>query len=663
MNIYKITVFWVLIFCIYISKAQNNSTNDTLNTFDIGAITIDVSKNKSIENIIEIDNFQNTANLDVASIAKKLPGLHLTVSGGRNETMLNIRGFDLRQIPLYIDGIPVYVPYDGYVDLARFLSNNISTIFVSKGFSSVIFCPNSMGGAINLVSKKPSKIIEIDAQAGILDKQGYKTGINFGSNIGKIYFSASYFKLNLKDYNLSNKFDSTKFENGGNRENSFRFDQKIDFKIGFAPNYKHEYVVGFQKQNGKKGNPVYCGNDSLNSFFSKARYWQWPNWDKQTVYFLSKTYISDKNYIKTRIFYDNFFSLVKSFDDNTYSSQTKPTSFNSFYKDNSLGFALEFVNWAMKNNKLKATIQFKQDKHSEYNNEEPARNFTDNIYTIAFEDLWQVVEKFSIITGLSVSRKDNLLAQDFNKNTNEIIDFETSKKDFAYNYQTAFFYEFNSQNIISLSVSHKTRFATLKDRYSYRLGKSVPNPFLKPEKANNFDFNYNFYSSKIHFGGSIFYSKLFDVIVLLDNAIDNKSQSQNIGEAKFYGFDADFKYYITHNFSFEANYSFIERKNITNTAIYFTDVPKHSVYGIFSYSFLKNFIIFSEIEYNSDRYSTSYGTIAKSFWIMNAGININFFKYIYINAGLNNIFDKNYELVEGYPMQGRNFFVCLRVKI
>ena len=31
----------------------------------------------------------------------------------RNEKTLTVRGFDSRQVPLFIDGIPVYVPYDG----------------------------------------------------------------------------------------------------------------------------------------------------------------------------------------------------------------------------------------------------------------------------------------------------------------------------------------------------------------------------------------------------------------------------------------------------------------------------------------------------------------------------------------------------------------------
>ena len=434
------------------------------------------------------------------------------------------------------------------------------------------------------------------------------------------------------------------------------FDQKIDFKLGFTPNKKHEYVVGFQQQHGKKANPIYCVTETLNPFFSKAKYWQWSNWDKQTIYFLSKTTVANKNYLKTRLFYDNFYNLLRTFDDDTYSTQNKPSSFNSYYNDNSLVMAIEFNSWTLKNNKLNFSVQFKQDKHSEYNEKEPMRSFVDNTYTLAIEDVWNISEKIFLIPGFSVSRKDNLLAQDYKKNTNKIVDFESKKMYYAYNYQ----YQINS---LSFSMSHKTRFATLKDRYSYRAGKSLANPFLKPEKSNNFDLIYSFELSKFNVKTSAFYSYLTDVIILVDNAVENKSQTQNFGKAQFYSFDLDINYQITQNIIIEANYSFIERKNLSNLTVLFTDVPKHNVYTALEYNFYKNLTFFANFQYSSDRYSTSYGTIAKTFWLINSRINFNFAKYFSINAEINNIFDIDYQLVEGYPMQGRNFFANIRVKL
>ena len=44
-----------------------------------------------------------------------MPGVEITETvGKRNESVFNIRGFTSQgRVPLYQDGIPIYVPYDG----------------------------------------------------------------------------------------------------------------------------------------------------------------------------------------------------------------------------------------------------------------------------------------------------------------------------------------------------------------------------------------------------------------------------------------------------------------------------------------------------------------------------------------------------------------------
>ena len=77
-----------------------------------------------------------------------------------------IRGFDTRQVGMYLDNIPIYVPYDGYADISRFLASDIYTIEVAKGYSSPLLGPNGLGGAINLVTKQPEKKFEGDGSFG-----------------------------------------------------------------------------------------------------------------------------------------------------------------------------------------------------------------------------------------------------------------------------------------------------------------------------------------------------------------------------------------------------------------------------------------------------------------------------------------------------------------
>jgi iron complex outermembrane recepter protein len=88
-------------------------------------------------------------------------------------------------------------------------------------------------------------------------------------------------------------------------------------------------------------------------------------------------------------------------------------------------------------------------------------------------------------------------------------------------------------------------------------------------------------------------------------------------------------------------------------------VPEHKVFAYADLSFLKRANLLVSLENNSARYSTSYGTRAKAYALANAKASVKIYKFISAEAGLNNIFDKNYSLVEGFPEAGRNFFINL----
>ncbi len=89
-----------------------------------------------------------------------------------------MRGFDRFQVPLSIDGIRVYLPADNRLDYGRFLTPDVAEIQVAKGYASVLDGPGAMGGAINLVTRKPTKELEVEARGALeldrdLDYAGY----------------------------------------------------------------------------------------------------------------------------------------------------------------------------------------------------------------------------------------------------------------------------------------------------------------------------------------------------------------------------------------------------------------------------------------------------------------------------------------------------------
>lgn len=109
--------------------------------------------------------------LNVGEALSDLPGVTPVTLGQRGETQVNIRGFDSRQITLNIDGIPIYVPYDGNVDLSRLLVPGISQIVVTKGLGSLMYGPNNMGGSINIVTQAPTQKLEGTITGGLTANQ------------------------------------------------------------------------------------------------------------------------------------------------------------------------------------------------------------------------------------------------------------------------------------------------------------------------------------------------------------------------------------------------------------------------------------------------------------------------------------------------------------
>lgn len=656
----KLKIIPFLLFPI-IGFSQQIDSLKTSNIFHLGEVIITNHKNKDTLNRVTSQTMEAQNKLEVSKALNLLPGITLTASGPRNESMVSVRGFDLRQVPVYMDGIPVYVPYDGYVDLARFTTFDLSAIDVSKGFSSVLYGPNSLGGAINLISRKPSNKLEYDGSLGMINENGYKGNINIGSNLGKFYVQGGFSYLDRNSFRMSSNFVSMKNEDGGHRDNSYRTDQKISFKIGWTPTEKSEYAIGYINQQGEKGNPVYTGTDVLNSLLTKPRYWQWPNWDKESYYFISNTNLDTKNSFKTRLYYDRFKNTLDSFDDATYSTMTKPYAFESIYNDYTFGGNVEYNTQIIPKNDFKIAVHFKEDVHRENNLGEPVRHFIDNTILVGIEDVYKIAPKLTVIPGISYNIRKNIEAEDYNATTKVISDYPTADASDAYNAQIGLFYQLNEKQKLSATVSKKTRFATIKDRYSYRMGTAIPNPNLKPETAANYEINYTAKAfNKVTFQTALFYSSLTDAILNVSNVQPGKSQMQNFGKAQYLGIEAQMNYSILENLSFNANYTYIERNNLTDPTIHFTDVPNTKIIGTLEYQPIKILRLIANSEFNSSRFSTSYGTRVPDYTLLNFYGSAKILKNFSIDAGLNNIFDKNYSLVEGYPEEGRNFFVTLR---
>jgi iron complex outermembrane receptor protein len=441
-----------LIFAIYgmgcFAQAESDTSSILQKIFKLGVVNISSTVDKTT---VDAEAIQKYNAKDVSNALKTLPSLIISDNGSRNESAVYLRGFDIRSVPVYMDGIPVYVPYDGYVDLARFTTYDLARIDVAKGFSSMTFGANTIGGAINLIGIKPTQKLELNLRLGAMSGKGYETKINLGSNLGNIYIQTGFSILQKQFIPLSANFDTLNLETGHHRDNSYQKNIKGSLKIGYSPNATDEFSINYQYSHGSKGNPAYLGNDKN----TKVRYWQWPYWDKQSLYYISRTAIGKKSDLKVRAYYDQFRNELSSFDSNTYSTQNKASSFNSLYDDYTLGGNLEFASdWNDKNH-LRASLHAKNDNHSEHNEGEPVRHFADNTFSLGIENVYKPGNKLSFIPGMSYNLRRSLRAEDYNSTDFTISNYPKNQND-ALNAQLATYYRISNAVKLSFNIAYKT---------------------------------------------------------------------------------------------------------------------------------------------------------------------------------------------------------------
>jgi iron complex outermembrane receptor protein len=567
--------------------------------------------------------------------------------------MVYTRGYDLRQVPVFIDGMPVYVPYDGYIDLARLQSANISKISVSKGFSSMMYGANSMGGAINIVSSKPVSKFEFNGSTGTEMSakgiNGYNTSLNAGGRMDKWYAVTNFSLLNRDYMPLTSSFNTLADETDNKRDNSFTKDIQYQVKLGFEPESGHEYAISYSAVRSQKGVPVYLGSNPYN----KVRYWQYPDWDKDCFYVHTKSALSDKFILKTRWYYDKYYNVLKSYDNNLYSSQKAKSAFTSVYDDNSMGGAVELGVYTIPQNELKFAVNTKYDHHKEYNIGESPRNIEDNTLTCAVEDIWNLSPSISVIGGLGYYGRFGIKAEDYSSPNDFVYSFPKAN-DNSFNYQAGIFFKPYEEHSIYVTLARKSRFATMKDRYSYRFGTAIPNPGLHSEYSLNTELGYTGSAYSVQWSFALFYNFIDNTIQRMDNVEPGIYQLRNTGKAEFRGMEYNIDWNFYSIFTLGSSYSFIEQENISNPDIKFVDIPKNKVTGFLKAGQEGIFYVMLDASYNSRRYSTSDGLYtAPAFTIFNLNAEYYLLKYVSIKAGIHNIFDKLYFLTEGYPEESR----------
>lgn len=643
----------VLIAALFQAQAQAADAPFTLGTVTVVGKKADAETigEDQVASLITRDDMVKYNRDNVGDAVNLLSGVNISTNV-RNEKTVYLRGYDSRQAPLFIDGLPVYVPYDGYVDFARFTTADLAAIQVAKGFSSIVYGPNTLGGAINLVSRKPTKAFEGDAKIGFGSGNMRQGDVNLGSRQGMWYFQAGASYIDANNFPLSSSFSSTANQPGGDRKNSYYTDDKLSFKAGFTPNVTDEYVFSYYKQDGKKGQPP-------SIYPASAKYWRWPYWNKESVALSTRTSLGATETVKVKWYVDKYANALDIYSNATYS--VLPVSGISDYDDRTHGASVELDSTRFANQEIKLIYQSKVDTHiSKDGNKVVTENFRDTLTYIGAEDNIQLAPAWLLSLGVSQSqlKPENV----FTTLTNNFgLPGSKSKT----GYQAGLFYDYTADTRFYATVADKSRLPTLKDRYSGRFNTYVANLGLKPEEAVNYEVGYQgapWKDAKAE--AALFYNDIKDKImsVYASNGLaagtcttTNKCRMDNVGKVEVSGIELGLSTPLAGWLDGGVNYTVMTVKNVSNPTIKITDIPNTKLTLNLTARPAAKTEVIAFVESEGYRWSSNTVQVS-SYTTLNLKAVYHPLLQVTTEVGVSNLTDRNYSLSDGFPSPGRMWF-------
>jgi len=568
MRRFLIAATMVLFLSPYTWAQDVSSSKSDSGVFELGEIFV-TAKQEKVDVATTVTTFSQEdikaqGAQNVAEALDQLPGLDAQ-AGGKGETKVSIRGFDQGDVKVLIDGVPVYEQYYRTLDLSLIPTDAISKIVVTKGASSVLYGANTMGGVINIITKKGSRepVTELISSYGNNATQAYI--FNHGAAVGDFnyWLTASYrssdgFELS-NDFNENNQYTGigTEYdEDGGTRDASDYIKRTINAKIGYEPDADTKLYLSFDYHNNERGVPP-----------EFSRYWRFASWDQWHANLVGQKTFSEFMTLKGRLFYVKHEDEL--LDTGVPGRESNPkwfetSAYDGFSEGVELQSSFDFGDASL----VKLGFNYTKDntKQNEYYDgecmgvirgwdspgDQPEEEYETDTYTFALEDEINPTDNLSLVLGASYDYYDPKVATDGGVDLETIPDSTTT-----FNPQAGIVYYATDYTSIHTSIGKKTRFPHMKELYS---GYAGGNPELNEQTTIAYEIGADHsFNSKITGSVVYFYNDIKDLIDR--RTVDGDKIYINVDDAVYQGVEVALDMNLTDCLSAGANYTYLSTKD------------------------------------------------------------------------------------------------------
>jgi len=680
----KVVVLSIVVMCfnfMLAGLAFSDEAKTVGEVFDLGDVLVtakggDVHLATTV-NTVSVEDIERRGAQNVAQALEHVPGIDIQM-GNKGHMSLKLRGFGQEDVKVLIDGVPAHEAYFGSLDLDQIPVDSISRIEVIKGASSVLYGANTMGGVINIITKKGGEkpVTSITTSFGENSTQNYI--MNHGAAYGKFnYWMTGSFRT-TDGFQLSDDFDpnndrtglGTDYnEDGGIRDLSDYTKKTLNAKIGFENDKDSKLYLSFDYHNNEKGCPTESGGGR------EARYWKFDEWKQWHLNLVGEHDFTDIFTMKARLFYvdheDTLEDVSWGANHTTGKKWFERSSYDDFSAGGELHSYLDFGQWSL----LKIGVNYLKDNHKQQDflddgcmgvekgwdtpGLQSQETYEAGTYTFAIEDEISPIDNLTLILGCSYDVNEPLKAND--QPVPDTID--------SFNPQAGIVFDAADSFTLHASVGRKTRFPQLIELYSKQAGG---NPNLEPQKTIAYEIGASAkFRNVLNSSIALFYNDIEDSIQRRDNPDTGEREYVNMGESSIPGMEIELDLIAFDPFQAALNYTYLDAMEKESSDSKERDsefTPKHKINLDIGYIFNFGLSAFMQASYTADQIEYNRKGEAfdiDDFFLLNAKVNMDLEKLIKIDSALfleiKNFTDENYEEGSG-PMPGRSFLLGMTLK-
>ncbi len=561
-----------------------------------------------VVDVVTSQEMESEGAQDLADALTDFTSVNISSYGGLNATKsIRMRGSTAAQVLVLMDGRPINNPRDGEADLSNIPLDDIARVEVMHGPGSSLYGSSAMGGVVNIITKKPPK-------------EGMKTELysSFGTARTYVERMLNGARISKFGYLISGGYQSSQ----GFRENSELNAKDCNLKLEYEPNSENNLKLnsGFYKSRvGTPGSTIYPDIDdkqnTLNRFFD----FNWGFKPDETTGISAKAY---QNYDRLEFMGNSADSLLETLD-----------NVKNIHTTTVRGFDLQLDKQLLDVYGIVCGFNY-------------VKNMNDSTSSGK--------HRYNVSSGYLENRLD-LFEKKLNVNLSARID-DYSNFGTEVNPSLSALYKLNEGIKFHGLVSRSFRAPTFNDLYWPNDGMGEGNPNLKPEKGVTGEFGAEARINKYLTSGLTYYRSDYKQLIQWSAWSPAKvSQPTNIATAVIQGLELENKIFISDNLNLDINYTYLIAKD-EDTHKYLVYQPINKIDTCLRYNGYNGLTVELKGQFTGQRFGDATNTDkVKQFFVLGVSVSKKFKTGVTCFAHIDNLVNRKYEVIRGYPMPGFSF--------